>query len=700
METASDNRYDTRFDSDVASNLLLDIAQERFFEGVMEKVHGTAMTHPEFARVETWLIEKGDICQRCPQRPRCPDQTRCLHLVAGCENPVHNGMRESACFFNTEERIPLGVGFIGRIATTGQLAELRNLEDARGEFSIQGSLPMDGIRQCVGTAISFRGEILGVYAIFARVNATKDRLAWQQIFSNHFGAAIANARAFEEIRVAGKRLEQANQRLELELVKRKQTEEKLRESEQHYRRIVETASEGIWELDEQYTTTLVNRRMAEMLGYEPEKMVGRKLHEFLFEDDQAEMSARIAARRQGLTERYEQRYRHKDGSAVWMYVSAKSVRDAENRFLGSFAMLMDITERKRAFEEIQRLKAQLEMQNAYLKEEVVEAKAFGELVGQSHALQHIVSQIDLVAPTEASALILGESGTGKELVAREIHHRSRRKDKPLVRVNCASIPKDLFESEFFGHTRGAFTGAVKDRAGRFEAAEGGTLFLDEIGEVPLDLQSKLLRVLQEKSYERVGEDRTRQADVRVIAATNRDLEEAVAAGRFREDLYYRLNVFPIQVPPLRERMEDVALLAKHFVETSVRELGCPKPRLTRAAIAKLENYHWPGNIRELRNVIERAIILSRGGALDFDLPETKSALVPSRHAAHAKSDAEPEFLTEAELQRRERKNLLTVLEKTYWKIKGENGAAELLGVKATTLKARIKKMGLKRPGSQ
>ena len=294
-------------------------------------------------------------------------------------------------------------------------------------------------------------------------------------------------------------------------------------------------------------------------------------------------------------------------------------------------------------------------------------------------------------------LILGESGTGKELVAREIHQRSRRKDKPLVRVNCASIPKDLFESEFFGHARGAFTGAVKDRAGRFEAAEGGTIFLDEIGEVPLDLQSKLLRVLQEKSYERVGEDRTRQADVRVVAATNRNLQRQVETGSFREDLFYRLNVFPIQVPPLRERMEDVPLLAKHFIETSARELGCHKSRLTRAVIAKLQNYHWPGNIRELRNVIERAIIISRGGALDFDLPVTGSAVVPSRHAAPAKSNAEPEFLTEAELQRRERKNLMTVLEKTHWRIKGENGAAELLGVKATTLKARIKKMGLKRP---
>ena len=230
----------------------------------------------------------------------------------------------------------------------------------------------------------------------------------------------------------------------------------------------------------------------------------------------------------------------------------------------------------RAFEEIQGLKAQLEVQNAYLQEEVVQAKAFGELVGQSAALRHLVSQIDLVASTDASVLVGGETGTGKELVAYEIHNRSRRKEKPLVRVNCASIPKDLFESEFFGHARGAFTGAIRDRAGRFEAADGGTLFLDEIGEVPLDLQGKLLRVLQEKRYERVGEDRTRLADVRVIAATNRDLKKEVAAGRFREDLYYRLNVFPISVMPLRERVDDIPLLAKHFVDLSVKELKLPQ----------------------------------------------------------------------------------------------------------------------------
>jgi transcriptional regulator with GAF, ATPase, and Fis domain len=307
----------------------------------------------------------------------------------------------------------------------------------------------------------------------------------------------------------------------------------------------------------------------------------------------------------------------------------------------------------------------------------------------------------MVAPTEASVLILGETGTGKELVAHEIHRRSGRKDKPLVRVNCASIPRDLFESEFFGHVRGAFTGAVKDRAGRFETAEGGTIFLDEVGEIPMDIQNKLLRILQEKRYERVGDDRTRRADVRIVAATNRDLKKAIAAGRFREDLYYRLNVFPIQVPRLRERMDDIPLLATHFVALSCRELKCAKPRLTKAGIDKLQNYDWPGNIRELRNVIERAVILARGGALDFDLPTGTSSTLPPRPASVVRSTADapgqPKFLTEAELERRERDNLLAVLEAANWKIKGPEGAAELLGVNPSTLLSRMAKWGLKKP---
>ena len=326
-----------------------------------------------------------------------------------------------------------------------------------------------------------------------------------------------------------------------------------------------------------------------------------------------------------------------------------------------------------------------------------QVRTSGEIIGQSLALRQILSQIEMVAPTDANVLILGETGTGKELIARELHRRSRRKDKPLVRVNCACIPKELYESEFFGHARGAFTGAVKDRVGRFEAAAGGTLFLDEIGEIPLELQSKLLRVLQEKCYERVGEEMTRRADVRIVAATNRDLKKEVTAGRFREDLYYRLNVFPMKLAPLRERREDIPILAAHFVELSLRELGCPRPRLTRAGIETLQSYDWPGNIRELRNVIERAVIFAHGGALDFDLPAIDSSPGPAQTAPRLGDRVDLAYLTDSEMQRLERENLFAVLEKTAWKIKGLDGAAELLGVKPTTLISRMGKMGLKRP---
>ena len=294
------------------------------------------------------------------------------------------------------------------------------------------------------------------------------------------------------------------------------------------------------------------------------------------------------------------------------------------RWLGVFADQAAVSiANARAFEELDALRVRLELENDYLRSEVKEN--FGGLLGQSAALRKILQQIELVAPTDASVLILGESGTGKELIARAIHDRSKRSTRALVKVNCASVPHELFESEFFGHVKGAFTGAVRDRVGRFQLADGGTLFLDEVGEIPLALQSKLLRVLQEGEFERVGEDRTRRVNVRVIAATNRQLEQEVVAGRFRQDLYFRLSVFPLEVPPLRERREDIAMLAVHFIERSAARLHLPTPRLSEANVGELGRYTWPGNIRELQNVIERAVILSQGQPLHFELRGSASA---------------------------------------------------------------------------
>lgn len=350
----------------------------------------------------------------------------------------------------------------------------------------------------------------------------------------------------------------------------------------------------------------------------------------------------------------------------------------------------------RAFEEIERLKGQLELERDYLRDEVLEAHAFGDIVGQSPSLKTVLQQIDLVAPTDASVLILGESGTGKELVAREIHRRSLRQDRALVKVNCASIPRELYESEFFGHVKGAFTGAVNDRAGRFELADGGTLFLDEVGEIPLALQSKLLRVLQEGEYERVGDERTHRTDVRIISATNRDLKQEIVDKLFREDLYYRLNVFPIEIAPLRQRKEDIAVLAAHFVKFSARNLNRPIPRLTPGNILGLQRYDWPGNIRELQNVIERAVITSTAGKLGFDLPtDVKTKRSPETETPNATAAAD--IVLDDEMRRRERENILAALKRTKWKISGEGGAAELLGIKPTTLASRMKRMGVERP---
>ncbi len=355
-------------------------------------------------------------------------------------------------------------------------------------------------------------------------------------------------------------------------------------------------------------------------------------------------------------------------------------------------------ERRRALAEVETLKDRLQAENLYLQEEIKTHHNFAEIVGRSIAIQNVLEAVETVAPTEANVVITGETGTGKELVARAVHALSPRKNKPLIKVNCASIPRELFESEFFGHVRGAFTGAIRDRVGRFQLADGGTLFLDEVGEIPLEMQSKLLRVIQDGEYERVGDGKTRTVDVRIITATNRDLKQEVEAGRFRQDLYYRFNVFPIEVAPLRHRREDIPLLATRYVEQAARKLNRPMPHFTTAELRRLQEYDWPGNVRELQNVIERALITQQPGRrLHFDLPGAGS-LSQRRGKSNGPSvDSSDDVIPEFEMRRRERENLLAALRQTNWRIYGPGGAADLLGVKPTTLTSRVKKMGLERP---
>jgi len=473
--------------------------------------------------------------------------------------------------------------------------------------------------------------------------------------------------------------------------------------------ILEAAGEGIYVIDQNGLTTYVNPAVAEMLGWSAKELLGQPMHAQLHHSkpDGSHYPKHecpiYAAFMDGAVHHVDNEvFWRKDGSSFPVEYTSTPILEG-GQLLGAVVVFSDITERRiaeqalhTAHAEVERMKERLENENVYLQEEFNAQHNFKEIIGQSKKILHTLKQIELVAPTYASVLISGESGTGKELLARAIHERSDRSERPMIRVNCAAIPQELFESEFFGHVKGSFTGAVKDRAGRFELADGGTIFLDEVGEIPLELQSKLLRVLQEGECQRVGEEKPRQIDVRVIAATNKDLKAAAEAQEFREDLYYRLNVFPLEAAPLRERKEDIPLLASYFIELISNKLNSPAPKLTMGNIQQLQTYDWPGNIRELQNLIERAIILSVGGQLSFQLPgitETSDSNTFFSPASEETTNS-TSYYTEVERHNRDRNNILAALKHADWKISGTGGAAELLEIKPTTLTSRMKTLGI------
>ncbi|MFC5552714.1 sigma 54-interacting transcriptional regulator [Methylobacterium iners] len=480
-----------------------------------------------------------------------------------------------------------------------------------------------------------------------------------------------------------------------------------RDIERENQLILRAAGEGIYGVNAEGITTFINPAAERMLGWQAADLVGRDMHStvhhshpdgchYPHHDCPIYAAFRDGAVHQVDTEVFWRR----DGTPISVEYTSTPIRD-RGRLLGAVIVFRDISQRREADErlrnalaEVDSLRERLELENAYLREEIREGGHHQGIIGRAPATEAVRRQIDLVAGTDATVLVTGESGTGKELVARAIHEASRRRDRPLIRVNCAAVPRELFESEFFGHARGAFTGALRDRVGRFELADGGTLFLDEVGEIPLDLQGKLLRVLQERQFERIGEERTRAVDVRLVAATNRDLKSEVKRGRFREDLYFRLNVFPINAAPLRERPEDIPLIAQHFVRNVARRLNLPELRLTEGDVRRLTRYDWPGNVRELENIIERAAILAVRGRLRFDLPEPEASATvePARPAALVPT-APP---TEAERRARDRADIAAALAISNGRVFGPGGAAEILGLKPTTLASRIKALGLRR----
>lgn len=535
------------FNLDFASfqHLLLEMAQQRSVDELLRLVTSSLASTPNVALARVWMIAPGDICGTCTEYAACRDQSRCLHLKASRGLSLDNMTAWNTSEHGAFRRFPMGVRKVGRIASSGLPGNISAISGSSDWIADKTWVKKEHIASFVGQPLICKDEVLGVLAMFTRIPLDREALGLMRMIADHLAYALANARAFAEIK---------------------------------------------------------------------------------------------------------------------------------------------------------RLQRQIENENAYLRAEVNTAQSFSGIIGQSEALREILRQILLVAPIDTSVLISGESGTGKELIAREIHAGSKRAGHPMIKVNCAAIPKNLFESEFFGHTRGAFTGAHKDREGFFQIADRGTLFLDEVSEIPLELQGKLLRVLQEGEYQRVGEEKVRKVDVRIISATNRDLEREVAAGHFRKDLYYRLNVFPFLLPPLRDRKEDIPLLAGHFLTLISQRLNRPKPDLTPRDMDSLIQYDWPGNIRELQNVIERAVITAHLGKLDSGI----SAIAPPVAGPALPVSASPAkgpgpkgiILTDAEIRQWEKENMIEALRVCNGKIYGQRSASEKLGLKPTTLLSRLKKMGI------
>src|SRR5262245_15418457 len=469
--------------------------------------------------------------------------------------------------------------------------------------------------------------------------------------------------------------------------------ETLRSALDFRERVMAAATFSIAVIDPEGKILLANRAAAEVCGSEVEEVIGRSLYNCISPDDVARVTeiVQITLAHGFSVSNAECEVLRRDGMTRTLRFSLQPLT-LESGQRGLVGTAEDVTERKeseaklrRALAEVERLKNQLQEENLYLKEEVKLSHNFGEIVGESDALKKALYLVERVAATGATVLILGETGTGKELFARAVHDLSARKDGPFIKVDCGAIPAGLIESELFGHEKGAFTDAIKRRVGRFELADGGTIFLDEIGDLPLDLQIKLLRVLQEGAFERVGGARTIKTDARVVAATNRDLGRRIESGAFREDLYYRLATFPILLPPLRDRPEDIPLLALHYVKKYGASLGKKIECVPQQLIEKLQAYHFPGNVRELENIIERSVILSNGPALQMDVSFTST-----RQTA-----PEPEELKT--LEEVERSHIMRVLDASNWRIEGPQGAAKRLGLHPSTLRSRMRKLNINRP---
>jgi PAS domain S-box-containing protein len=618
-------------DAELLLALAAEVADKRHTRDVLDTIVGGLAGLPGVVLAGIWLLRPGDLCEKCSLQADCRDRAQCLHLVASAGNSQYSAELWSPLQDHLQQ-IPLNFSKLAEDATTAWLASPDWVRRER----IRGSSahPLISREKLLGTLVVFMHDELR--------NGDSDRLG---MFADQAAAALAHAEVFEELSRADAGLRQV-----VNVVR-------------HHLTIIEPGLGSVF----------ANRAALDYFG-----LTGQmSAMEFLEKVTHAEDLAKV---REGVRQAIscgeffetETRMRGRDGQYRWFLYQLYPLRDETGQVFRWCAVRTDIDDQKKSQESTQR-------ENLALREEIDKLSMSEEIVGTSATLRTVLTRVVKVAASDATVLITGETGTGKELIARAIHKRSRRAERAFISVNCAAIPKDLIASELFGHEKGAFTGALQRRLGRFELAEGGTIFLDEIGELPAETQIALLRVLQEREFQRVGGNQSMHADVRVIAATHRDLPGAIEAGSFRSDLFYRINVFPIHLPPLRERREDIRLLLEYFIHRYSSRAGKHFRQIEKKSLKWLESYRWPGNIRELQNIVERSVILC--DTETFSVDENWLSFVPSA------GPPLPQVLVTQERERVE-----AALAASKGRVSGPSGAAKKLGIPRTTLESRIKSL--------
>ena len=631
-------------------SLAATIAGEHNHQKVLEGIVEGLTREPGIAMATIYLLGPGDLCSECDLRSACADQTECLHLVAS-EGASLDANEDWTSLRTQFRRVPLNLLKIGMVATSGKSVYVQDLSKDTNWSSRLHFANKEKLHSFVGHPLVVQGKVIGVLAVFSGVTLEEQDSVWLRMFADQAAAAIANAEAFEALERT-----------------RAEVEKRARELKQ----VIDLAPLHmfIWETDA--NVSYGNRAAHEYFGPIPPKRPMEFL-DLVAHPDDVEALKKGIREAMSRSERFEMevRMRRHDGEYRWFLYQLSPLRDERGNISRWCGTRTDIDEPKRVQDRTER-------ENLVLREEIDRASMFEEIVGASPALQFVLARVSKVAPSDSTVLITGETGTGKELVARAIHRRSPRAGRAFVSVNCAAIPRDLIASELFGHEKGAFTGALQRRLGRFELAEGGTIFLDEIGELTPETQVALLRVLQEREFERVGGGVAIRADVRVIAATHRNLPELIEAASFRSDLYYRINVFPIEVPPLRERKEDIRLLVAYFIERYSTKSGKKFLSLSKKSMDSFEAYTWPGNIRELQNVIERSVIVCDSD--EFSVDESWLSRAPVTLSRPLVEDLLDE----------ERARIEAALNRAKGRVSGPTGAAAALGLPASTLDSKIK----------